>query len=178
MPGPADAGCAAALPRPPLPRSLTRALRGAVPGAVFASNPCRLRWHATEVVLFREDIAGRMRRACVRSPAEEGGGDGGAAGGTPGEWLFGAVCATVLQQGHLAPLPLPHAPVFWEWDHALWLYPLPHALLLADRSVPQASCAFEDVAAANPGSFGTDGSFAVFRPAQRTFELSAVPLSA
>ncbi len=177
VPGPGDAGAAAALPRPALPRSLTRTLRAAVPGAIFASSPARVRWHATDVVIHREDVAGRMRRACVRPPADDEDAGGGGDAESAGARLFSHVCATLLQQSHLAPLPLPHAPTFWEHDHSLWLFPLPHALLLADRSAPQASCVFEDVACANPGSFGTDGSFTVFRPATRAVELSGVPLS-
>jgi DNA polymerase epsilon subunit 2 len=158
MPGPGDPGPAAALPRPALPRSLMRPLQAAVPHAHFVSNPCRIRWHAQDVVLFREDLAARMRGACVRPPTDDGfdaGADADTPAGvppptSPGERLFGHLCATVLQQSHLAPLPLPHAPVHWEWDHALWLYPTPHMLLLADRTAPQASAPFEDTACLNP----------------------------
>lgn len=192
-PGPGDPGPAAALPRPPLLRSLVRPLQEVVPNLVLASNPFRVRWYAQEVVFFREDVAGKMRGACVRPPVDDGFGADDVA--SPGERLFSHLCTTLLQQSHLAPLPLPHAPVHWEWDHALWLYPLPHALVLADRSAPQASTVFEDTACLNPvraratrstadaqltrrvpcqGSFGTDGSFAVYRPSTRTVELSAV----
>ncbi len=43
VPGLGDAGPGAILPRPPLPDSLVSALRDALPTAVFASNPCRIR---------------------------------------------------------------------------------------------------------------------------------------
>ena len=147
VPGPGDPGPAAALPRPPLMRSLVRPLLAVAPTLVLASNPFRIRWHAQELVFFREDVAGKMRGACVRPPVDEG---FGADELSPGERLFSHLCTTLLQQSHLAPLPLPHAPVHWEWDHALWLYPLPHALVLADRSAPQATTLFEDTTCLNP----------------------------
>lgn len=53
MPGPDDPGPSCALPQPPLPRSLTAALRSLLPTAVFASNPCRLRYCTQHIVLFR-----------------------------------------------------------------------------------------------------------------------------
>jgi DNA polymerase epsilon subunit 2 len=205
MPGPGDPGPTPALPRPHLPQSLVRPLLAAHPNVVLASSPCRIRWNAQEVVLFREDLAGRMRGACVRPPVDDGFGaasEGEAVCGVapvpPGERLFGHLCATLLQQSHLAPLPLPHAPVHWDFDHALWLYPAPHVLVLADRTAPQASAPFEDTTCFNPvrgarlrsshrsvrqltrvpglpqGSFGTDGSFAVYCPATRKVELSVV----
>lgn len=40
-------------------------------------------------------------------------------------------------------------PIHWEQDQALWLHPLPHALLLAD-SLPAEQTAFEGCAAASP----------------------------
>ena len=147
MPGPGDPGASPALPRPALPRSLTRAVREVAPSAIFASSPCRIRCHAHDVVLFREDLAVRMRSACVRPPADGASGDDAA---PPGERLFAHLTATLLQQSHLAPLPLPHAPVHWAHDHALWLYPAPHALLLADRTAPQAAAPFEDTVCFNP----------------------------
>jgi len=163
LPGPGDLGPAAALPRPPLLASLTRPLRALLPDAHFLSCPARLRWHADCVVFSRDDVAGRLRRACVRPPADAPAGGGGEAA----DRLFGHLCATLLQQSHLAPLPLQHAPVLWEHDAALWLFPTPHALLLADRSAHPATLLFEDCACMNIGSFGTDGSFALYRPATR-----------
>jgi hypothetical protein len=50
VPGPGDSGPGDLLPRPPLPAALTGALRAALPSAVFASNPCRLR-HYSQVPL-------------------------------------------------------------------------------------------------------------------------------
>jgi hypothetical protein len=146
LPGPGDSGPSPCLPRPPLPRSLTRPLRGALPAPTLASNPLRLHWRSHQTVLFREDLAAKMRAACVRPPAD----DGVDASQAPGAALFAHLAATLLQQSHLTPLPLGAAPVHWEWDHALYLLPPPHCLILADRSVPQASTRFEDTVCFNP----------------------------
>ena len=177
MPGPGDPGPASCMPRPPLPLSLTRPLRALLPHAHFLSCPARLRWNADSVVFSRDDVAGKLRRACVRPPADAAA-DGEGGEQAAADRLFGHTCATLLQQSHLSPLPLQHAPVFWEQDAALWLFPTPHALLLADRSAHQAQIVFEDCACLNTGSFGTDGSFAIYRPATRESELSKVELAA
>ena len=184
VPGPGDPSVSPALPRHSLPLTLTRHLRAAVPRAVMCSSPARVRWHSQEVVLFREDLGARMRRACVLPPVDDTPPPDGAAAmmeqqpgqDARGHALFASLCATLQQQSHLTPLPLAHAPCLWEHDHAMWLFPQPHALVLADCSVSQSTCVFEGCACANPGAFGADGSFAVYRPASQTFELSALPL--
>ena len=45
VPSTSDAGPAAILPRPPLPEALIADARELLPNAVFASNPCRLRFY-------------------------------------------------------------------------------------------------------------------------------------
>lgn len=32
---------------------------------------------------------------------------------------------TILDQAHLAPLPLTVRPILWDFDHSLRLYPMP-----------------------------------------------------
>jgi len=54
VPGPNDPGAGATLPRAPLPNYFTEALRERVKHASFATNPCRLRFYAQEIVIFRE----------------------------------------------------------------------------------------------------------------------------
>lgn len=43
---------------------------------------------------------------------------------------------TVVANGHLVPLPLNVAPIYWEYDHAFWLYPLPDVVVCADKYDP------------------------------------------
>ena len=51
---------------------------------------------------------------------------------------------TLVCQGHLCPTPLHVTPVYWAYDHALRLYPLPDLLVCADKYDPfsstQADC--------------------------------------
>mmetsp|Transcript_5497 Transcript_5497/g.20762 ORF Transcript_5497/g.20762 Transcript_5497/m.20762 type:complete len:632 (-) Transcript_5497:1071-2966(-) len=93
------------------------------------------------------------------------------------EWeqrpLFKHLAATLVQQAHLTPLPIQQTPVYWDYDHALRLYPAPHCVILGDRTEQQALAKFEDTAFANPGCFADDGSFAVYFPATRAVEFSA-----
>ena len=69
VPGPRDPGSAEVLPQPPLPAALTAGLRDALPRAVFASNPCRLRYCSQRIIVFRDDLEKRMRRLCLLPPA-------------------------------------------------------------------------------------------------------------
>ena len=89
--------------------------------------------------------------------------------------LFRHLAATVVQQAHLSPLPVAQAPVYWQHDHALWLYPAPHMVVLGDRTEQQALAKFEDTELVNPGCFADDGSFAVYKPATRQVQFSVVP---
>lgn len=63
--------------------------------------------------------------------------------------MFQHLCATLLQQSHLCPLPLDAQAVVWAHDVGLRLYPLPDALVLADPA-PSTYCAFEGTVCLNP----------------------------
>lgn len=56
---------------------------------------------------------------------------------------------TVLQQSHLCPVPLENQSVYWQYDHALHLYPAPDLVVLADSAAP-AQFTFKDTACVNP----------------------------
>jgi hypothetical protein len=70
--------------------------------------------------------------------------------------MWGQLALTLLQQSHLCPLPLVQQPIFWQYDHALHLYPLPHAVIIGDSS-PQAQYEHGGCTVINPVS----GSMAV-----------------
>lgn len=161
VPGPGDLGPGCSLPRPGLPRAVAAALQEAVPNAVLASNPCRIRHGGSEVVLYRDNLQQRMRGLAILPPP-------------PGDEapLFEHVCATVLQQSHLCPVPLEFQPIYWEWDHALYVYPLPDALVLADAA-PAASFQFDSCSCINPGSLAS-GTFAAYSPVTREAEICDV----
>jgi DNA polymerase epsilon subunit 2 len=40
---------------------------------------------------------------------------------------------TLTSQAHLCPLPSEVCPVYWPYDHALYLYPLPDVVVVGDR---------------------------------------------
>eukprot|EP00897_Mesotaenium_endlicherianum_P003690 jgi/Mesen1/3349/ME000191S02482 len=155
VPGPGDAGPASVLPRPALPKMLQTEVTRHLPNAVFASNPCRIRFYAQDIVVFRDDLQHRMRRSCVVKPSEDETSD-----------PFQHLVVTALQQSHLCPLPLTTQPIFWEYDHALRLYPVPDVVIFADRA-EQNRFVFEGVTCFNPGPFTTDSTFVAYRPATR-----------
>ncbi|KAK4052790.1 DNA-directed DNA polymerase epsilon, subunit B [Microbotryomycetes sp. JL201] len=142
VPGPTDPWSSNLLPRPPLPQSLVKPLVAKVPHITFGSNPCRIRYFSQELVIFREDMMGRMMRNAVRIGERT----------KQGADLRKALVQTVLDQAHLAPLPLNIRPVVWDYDHALRLYPMPTTLVLADAFDPY-KLVYEDCLVFNPGSF-------------------------
>jgi DNA polymerase epsilon subunit 2 len=178
VPGPKDVGPGGVFPRPPLPRAVAGPLLDAVPTARLCSNPLRLRHGPAEGILFRADMQRQMRGLCVLPPpapqeaAVTADPNAPASSDAVAATLFDHLCATVLQEGHLCPLPLEYAPVTWEWDHAMWVYPLPHGLVLAD-SEPAARSVFDSCACLNPGSL-REGTFGAWRPAAGEMELCDV----
>lgn len=54
------------LPRRSLPNSLVSDVKRKLPNVKFASNPCRVLYKSQEIVVFREDLMGRMLRNNIR----------------------------------------------------------------------------------------------------------------
>lgn len=162
IPGPGDPGPAEVLPRPALPKHFSDEVSRSLPGAVFGSNPCRIRWYSQEIVICRQNLLHRMQRACLLPPSDD-------ETAVP----FRHLAATVLQESHLCPLPLTSQPIFWEFDHALHLYPAPDVVVLADVA-KQDSFVFEETTCINPGSFSREATFVAYRPASRVVELSGL----
>ena len=152
------------VPRPGLPALFTKALRKRLRHVQFASNPCRIRFYAQEIVIFREDMLKKMLRHCLLPAAAPG------EGADVSEHLV----RTLLDQGHHCPLPLAARPILRDYDAALRLYPLPDAVVLAD-SAEQYTWRYEECLAINPGSFsGGDFNFVVYRPAVGESECSRI----
>jgi len=158
IPGPNDPGITGVLPRGPIPNYFTSFLRSKVKHAIFASNPCRMRFFTKEIVFFRDDLVGKMRRHCLLEPREDE--DDEKSGQRQ---LSRHAIKTVLDQGHLSPLPLSASPIYWQLDHALRLYPFPDALIVGDR-VDQYYENYEECDAINPGPFSNGFNFVVYRP--------------
>lgn len=156
IPGPNDPGITGILPRGPIPNYFTAALRSKVKNVMLASNPCRMRFFTKEIVFFRDNLVSKMRRNCLIEPRQESTGQ-----------LSSHAIKTVLDQGHLSPLPLSTSPIYWQHDHALRLYPFPDALICGDR-VEQYFENYAECDAINPGPFSNGFNFVVYRPVGET----------
>lgn len=172
VPGPGDLGPGQnILPRPPLPTSVAQPLLEVLPDNVkLCSNPCRIRHGPAELVLFRCNLQRKMRNLCIldtQSQHTEG------QSSQSRSTIFDQLCATLLQESHLCPLPLEYQTVAWEWDHSLWLYPLPHALVVADSDLESSRFTFDTTSCINPGSIA-QGSFGAWQPVSNEMELCDV----
>uniref|UniRef100_A0A669PVR4 DNA polymerase epsilon subunit n=1 Tax=Phasianus colchicus TaxID=9054 RepID=A0A669PVR4_PHACC len=157
VPGPEDPGPGSVLPRPPLAENITQEFRQLVPFSVFTTNPCRIQYCTQEIIIFREDLVNKMCRNCVRFPSSSM--------DIPNHFV-----KTILSQGHLTPLPLYVSPVYWAYDYALRVYPVPDMLVIADKYDPF-TVTNTDCLCINPGSFPRNGfSFKVFYPSNKTVE--------
>ncbi|XP_039073256.1 DNA polymerase epsilon subunit 2 isoform X3 [Hyaena hyaena] len=157
VPGPEDPGFGSILPRPPLAESITDEFRQRVPFSVFTTNPCRIQYCTQEIIVFREDLVNKMCRNCVRFPSSNL--------DIPNHFV-----KTILSQGHLTPLPLYVCPVYWAYDYALRVYPVPDLLVIADKYDPFTLTNTECLCM-NPGSFPRSGfSFKVFYPSSKIVE--------
>ncbi|KAK4241659.1 DNA polymerase alpha/epsilon subunit B-domain-containing protein [Achaetomium macrosporum] len=70
---------------------------------------------------------------------------------------------TLLDQGYLAPFCQSIRPVHWDYTSALYLYPLPTALVLVDTTAPAFCVTYEGCHVMNPGSILVSGRRGVAR---------------
>lgn len=151
-----------ALPKPPIAEYFTKRLGSRLANVSFATNPCRIRYCTQEIVVFREDLLKRMRRNSVLPPTE-------------GTEIVKHMARTVIDQSHLCPLPQRIRPIYWAYDHAMRVYPIPDLLILADRFDSYA-INYEGCHCVNPGSFSAgDLSFFMYYPVSRTSQYSKIP---
>ena len=161
VPGPQDPGPGNLLPRPPIPSVLTNELTSRVPTAQFCSNPCRLQFCTREIVVFREDLLGKLCRHCVRFPSKT-------------TDLSTHFTKTILSQAHLCPLPLHARPVYWSFDHALQIYPLPDLVVIGDKCDPF-TVSSDETTITNTGSFvRSEFEFKVYIPITGQIEDSKI----
>eukprot|EP01133_Synstelium_polycarpum_P008005 gene8005-9404_t len=72
-------------------------------------------------------------------------------------------------------LPLEVRPVFWNYDHALSLYPLPDVMVLGDKYTQYVHDVQEGTKCFNPSSFSTDFSFSNYTPSTGECDFCRVP---
>nr|XP_039249341.1 DNA polymerase epsilon subunit 2-like [Styela clava] len=156
-----DVGPSKIFPRPALPDCIAEPFMKKIPNAIFSSNPCRIQYCTQEIVIFREDIIGKMIKSCIRCPTEH----------IPSHFV-----KTIVAQAHLSPLPLYINPIYWQHDQALRLYPLPDLVIVADKTSEIFHETVElDCTIANPGSFSCcDYTFKVYYPSSKTIEDSKI----
>ncbi|KAJ2552087.1 DNA-directed DNA polymerase epsilon, subunit B [Coemansia sp. RSA 1933] len=162
VPGPNDPWGQGALPKPALAEFFTQRLGSRLAKATFTTNPCHIRYCTHEIVVFREDLLKRIRRNSMVAPTES-------------TDVARHLVRTVIDQGHLCPLPQRLRPVYWAYDHAMRVYPVPDVLILADRFDSYA-VHYEGAQCINPGSFSAgDFSFFMYYPASRSAQYSKIP---
>ncbi|KAK7509868.1 DNA polymerase epsilon subunit B [Phyllosticta citriasiana] len=66
--------------------------------------------------------------------------------------LARALTRTIISQSHLSPFPLHVRPVHWDFAHSLGIYPLPTALVLADKDAPSFALKYMGCVVMNPGT--------------------------
>uniref|UniRef100_A0A3B3QQ45 DNA polymerase epsilon subunit n=1 Tax=Paramormyrops kingsleyae TaxID=1676925 RepID=A0A3B3QQ45_9TELE len=127
------------------------------PGTILPRWDCII-----DIVVIREDLVNKMCRNCVRLPSSTM--------DIPNHFV-----KTILSQSHLTPLPLYVSPVYWAYDYALRVYPLPDMIVFADKYDPF-NIGNTDCLCVNPGSFPRSGfSFKVYYPSSRTVEDRYLP---
>lgn len=159
VPGPLDVTINGTLPRHRILTSFTTRLQAKVPKVHFATNPCRIKFFDQEIVVFREDTMARMLRNVV-----------GVKPNVSGEDLKRYLVQTILDQAHLSPLTINIQPILSDYDHSLRLYPLPTAVVLADK-YEKYKITYTGCHVFNPGRFvGNSFVFSAYKPAEANSE--------
>eukprot|EP00934_Nitzschia_sp_Nitz4_P009463 Nitzschia sp. Nitz4//scaffold48_size128905//53809//55473//NITZ4_003596-RA/size128905-processed-gene-0.84-mRNA-1//1//CDS//3329552970//9453//frame0 len=111
----------------------------------FVSNPCRVEFSGgmQHVLISRHDLI--RQYVAHELPLRKG----AAVSQVP---LFDKLANTILSQGHLAP----QLPIYWNYDHALSLYPLPELVLLGleERENYVSSAEVDCAQVVSPGANG------------------------
>ncbi|XP_017796798.1 PREDICTED: DNA polymerase epsilon subunit 2 [Habropoda laboriosa] len=161
VPASDDVGAPKILPRSPLPKHLTEYFKKNIPGAIFATNPCRIQYCTKEIVVFREDILSKMCRNTLLFPQTGN--------------IYDHYAKSIICQSHLTPLSLSIIPTYWNYDHALQLYPTPDLIVSADKYEAYETT-YSNCHIINPGLFPkNDHSFKVYVPALDLIEHCAIP---
>jgi len=160
MPGPNDTP-STCWPIPPIkaPPSFSNHLRAAV---TFASNPCRLQYAAAaaggggqqDVLLFRQDmIRQHLQNEILSANTNTTSSPPSNTSKKSRKQVIGnRILHTVLSQGHL----LPQAPIYWNYDYSLTVYPLPDLMLVGLEPGEEKVRSFweDDCQVLSPGSHG------------------------
>ncbi|RPB29619.1 hypothetical protein L211DRAFT_864233 [Terfezia boudieri ATCC MYA-4762] len=140
-------------------------------GGVWTSNPARISYFSSDIVLFRDDASARFSRHAIRFPnsatnntttkgeedTESMDLDASPPPSPPPPipaslHLSRKLTKTLLDQAHLSPFPLASRPVLWDYaPHTLALYPLPRIVVIADVGIDRFAVTYEGCHVVNPG---------------------------
>ncbi|XP_044739127.1 DNA polymerase epsilon subunit 2 [Chrysoperla carnea] len=162
VPGKNDPNAANILPRASILDFITEDFRKKVPKSIFTTNPCRIQYCTQEIVVIREDLLTKMFRNTIHFPEHN-------------DNIADHFTKTILGQGHLSPFTLNVLPVYWSYDYALSLYPLPDLIVVGDK-FKAFTQSYRECDVINPGPFSTnDYSFKVYYPATKEIDDSYIP---
>ena len=143
IPGPEDVGPGNIFPKPELPDSIQAEFKKKVSLVHFASNPCRIQFCSKEIVILRDDLLKKLCSGAVHFSSVD---------------IPDHLVHTILSQAYLCPLPIHSRPIYWEYSHALSLYPAPDFLILADMYTHY-NMTVNECACVNPGPFSQNEFF-------------------
>ena len=171
------------LPRPAIPEPIFDAWKRAKFDFVATSNPCRIVYFSQEIVIFKNEITQQMRTKYLNSQLIEKKKEIEddldfeltQSQKEPKLTDYQKSLKSCLDQSTLSPFSLSNQTVLWDSDHILSLYPIPDVLIVAERQNGY-EFAYEECKCANPGSFpSVEGSFLLYSPAQKRFDLCEMP---
>jgi DNA polymerase epsilon subunit 2 len=188
VPGPRDGTASPVLPFPAIRGNHRPKIAGAA--ARPMSNPCRIRFQQNhpnpggegnstnnyDIIVFRYNLLRIFQQHSLSLPTSSStkeNNDIDANDDDDKRLLRSPHCRlvkTVLDQGHLIPVA-GAVPVYWNYDHALSLYPLPNVLILADDDIEEPFHErYEGCDVIHPGSFAKDGSYAIYHNDCRRYD--------
>ena len=173
VPGPKDSQFQNILPLPAFPKSVRPSVTHAtIPNLQYSTNPCRIQYHHAnnqEMVIFRYDLLHLFQQHELRLPN-----DATVENEPPSARMY----KTVLDQGHL--LPMPSIPTYWNASHSLSLYPLPNCLVVAGNyhgTLPHQGsydnywdCDVIQTTSFSDLSINAGGSYTIYRPTKEEDE--------
>ncbi|KAK6607814.1 DNA polymerase epsilon subunit [Botrytis cinerea] len=195
-----SSGSTVPLPRKPVPEMFTSRIKRAFANAntemekehgnkgdgeaIWTSNPARVSLFgmSCELVVFRDDVSGRLRRTAVTLKSSQTSNPenededidmspppSSIPSSTPPPEIDPDIhtarrlTRTLLDQGHLSPFPLNIAPQHWDFSNALSIYPLPTAIVMCDVDSPAFCLTYEGCHVMNPASVVAKGRRGVAR---------------
>ncbi|KAK5583019.1 hypothetical protein RB653_004609 [Dictyostelium firmibasis] len=158
VPGPTDptGSLLNILPKFPISNVFIKEFQSVIQKSIFTTNPCRIRYCSQEIIVFRDDLTNKMRRHCILEPSQSC---------DISQHLIELICSN----SHLCNLTLEDKPIYWNYDHAMSVYPLPDILVIGDKSNQYEHSRADGTYSMNPSSFSTDYSFAHYIPSSKQF---------